>query len=59
MTIAPGTRLGPYEADSRIGAEGIGKCGARATRADRRVAIKLLSVGSLPTRTARPATLSR
>ena len=46
MTIAPGTRLGPYELDSRIGAGGMGEVWrARDTRLDRRVAIKLLSVG--------------
>ncbi len=46
MTIAPGTRLGPYELDSRIGAGGMGEVWrARDTRLDRRVAIKLLSIG--------------
>ncbi len=46
MTIAPGTRLGPYELGSRIGAGGMGEVWrARDTRLDRRVAIKLLSVG--------------
>jgi Tol biopolymer transport system component/serine/threonine protein kinase len=46
MAIAPGTRLGPYELDSRIGAGGMGEVWrARDTRLDRRVAIKLLSSG--------------
>ena len=46
MTLAPGTRLGPYELDSPIGAGGMGEVWrARDTRLDRRVAIKLLSSG--------------
>jgi eukaryotic-like serine/threonine-protein kinase len=46
MTIAPGTRLGPYELDSRIGAGGMGEVWrARDTRLDRSVAIKMLPVG--------------
>jgi serine/threonine protein kinase len=41
MTIAPGTRLGPYEIVSRIGAGGMGEVWkARDTRLDRIVAIK-------------------
>jgi Tol biopolymer transport system component len=46
MAISSGTRLGPYELDSRIGAGGMGEVWrARDTRLDRRVAIKLLSIG--------------
>jgi serine/threonine protein kinase len=44
MPIANGTRLGPYEIQSRIGAGGIGEVHkARDTRLDRTVAIKVLS----------------
>ena len=44
MTITPGTRLGPYEIVSRIGAGGMGEVWrARDTRLDRSVAIKVLS----------------
>src|ERR1041385_3961706 len=43
MSVAPGTRLGPYEIVSRIGAGGMGEVGrARDTRLDRSVAVKLL-----------------
>src|SRR5712691_849458 len=43
MSIAPGTRLGPYEIVSRIGAGGMGEVWkARDTRLDRSVAIKIL-----------------
>jgi len=43
MTIAPGSRLGPYEIVSRIGAGGMGEVfRARDTRLDRSVAIKVL-----------------
>jgi serine/threonine protein kinase len=42
-TIAPGTRLGPYEIVSRIGAGGMGEVWkAIDTRLDRNVAIKVL-----------------
>src|SRR5581483_8917413 len=42
--MQPGTRLGPYEAVSRIGAGGMGEVWkARDTRLDRTVAIKILS----------------
>src|SRR5688500_15471705 len=43
MTVATGTRLGPYEIVSRIGAGGMGEVWtARDTRLDRRVAVKVL-----------------
>jgi Tol biopolymer transport system component len=44
MPIATGTRLGPYEIESMIGAGGMGEVHrARDTRLDRTVAIKVLS----------------
>jgi eukaryotic-like serine/threonine-protein kinase len=43
MSLAPGTRLGPYEILSAIGAGGMGEvCRARDTRLNREVAIKVL-----------------
>lgn len=43
MTIAPGTRLGPFEVDALIGTGGMGAVyKARDTRLDRFVAIKVL-----------------
>ena len=43
MTIATGTRLGPYEIGSRIGVGGMGEVyRARDTRLDRSVAVKVL-----------------
>jgi len=43
LSLAAGTRLGPYEITSLIGAGGMGEVyGARDTRLDRSVAIKLL-----------------
>jgi serine/threonine protein kinase len=43
MTVAPGSRLGPYEIVSRIGAGGMGEVfKARDTRLERSVAIKIL-----------------
>src|SRR5215510_10085888 len=44
MPLAPGTRLGPYEIESAIGAGGMGEVyRARDTRLDREVAIKVLA----------------
>jgi serine/threonine protein kinase len=44
MPLAPGTRLGPYQIESSIGAGGMGEVyKARDTRLDRIVAIKVLS----------------
>ena len=43
MTLAPGTRLGPYEIQSSLGAGGMGEVyRARDTRLDRVVAVKIL-----------------
>lgn len=43
MNVATGTRLGPYEVVSRIGAGGMGEVWkARDTRLDRSVAVKVL-----------------
>src|SRR5262249_48986154 len=43
MTLAVGTKLGPYEIGSRLGAGGMGEVyHARDTRLDRSVAIKVL-----------------
>jgi eukaryotic-like serine/threonine-protein kinase len=43
MALSPGTRLGPYEIQSVIGAGGMGEVyRARDTRLDRIVAIKVL-----------------
>jgi len=44
MALAPGTRLGPFEIQSPLGAGGMGEVWkARDTRLDRIVAIKVLS----------------
>jgi serine/threonine-protein kinase len=44
MTLAPGTRLGPYQIESSLGAGGMGRVyRARDTRLERQVAIKLLT----------------
>ena|ERR1700693_378557 len=44
MPLAPGTKLGPYEIQSALGAGGMGEVyRARDTRLDRSVAIKILS----------------
>ena len=56
MNLVAGTRLGPYEIQSPVGAGGMGKVyRARDTRLDRTVAIKVLSprVSSDPDRRAR------
>src|SRR5436309_7160954 len=46
MTLARGTRLGPYEILASIGAGGMGEVyRARDTRLDRDVAIKVLPAG--------------
>ena len=43
MPLTAGTRLGPYEIESHLGAGGMGEvCKARDTRLDRTVAIKVL-----------------
>jgi serine/threonine protein kinase len=43
MSLSPGTRLGPYEVTGLLGSGGMGELyGARDTRLDRAVAIKLL-----------------
>jgi Tol biopolymer transport system component len=56
VTLSPGTRLGPYEVQSAIGAGGMGEVyKARDTRLDRSVAIKVLprELGGDPDRRAR------
>src|SRR5512137_1613527 len=56
MTLSPGSRLGPYEIESAIGAGGMGEVyKARDTRLDRSVAIKILppEIGTDPDRRAR------
>ena len=43
MTLAPGTRVGPYEITAQIGVGGMGEVyRARETKLDRDVAIKVL-----------------
>ena len=47
MSLAPGTRLGPYELQALVGSGGMGQVSrARDTRLDRTIAIKVLA--SLP-----------
>jgi eukaryotic-like serine/threonine-protein kinase len=56
MAMAPGTRLGPYEIISPIGAGGMGEVyRGRDTKLDREIAIKVLpaSVAQNPERLAR------
>jgi serine/threonine protein kinase len=56
MTLAPGTRLGPYEITAPLGAGGMGEVyGARDTRLERTVAVKILpaSLSSDPVRKQR------
>jgi len=54
MTIAAGSRLGPYEIVARIGAGGMGEVWkARDTRLGRLVALKLLAKGFMPDSEAR------
>jgi eukaryotic-like serine/threonine-protein kinase len=44
MSVTPGSRLGPYEIVTRIGAGGMGEVWkGRDTRLERSVAIKVLS----------------
>src|SRR6266542_1290365 len=53
-SLSPGTRLGPYEVVSLIGAGGMGEVyRARDTRLDRTVALKVLSAHVAATSTAR------
>src|ERR1700733_943858 len=46
MPLTPGTKLGPYQIESLLGAGGMGEVyRARDTRLDRAVAIKILTQG--------------
>ena len=46
MSISPGTRLGPFEIHSALGAGGMGEVyRARDTRLNRDVALKILPAG--------------
>ncbi len=54
MTLAPGSRLGPYEVTGPLGAGGMGEVyRARDTRLGRMVAVKLLSLDLLASPVAR------
>jgi len=54
MSVSPGTRLGPYEILSAIGAGGMGEVyRARDTRLERDVALKVLPAEALADETAR------
>ena len=54
MPLTAGSRLGPYEVESAIGAGGMGEVyKARDTRLDRSVAIKVLPATTLTDETAR------
>jgi serine/threonine protein kinase len=52
MSLAPGTRLGPYEILAPLGAGGMGEVfRAKDTKLDRQVAIKILpSLAPVPIR---------
>ena len=50
MALTSGTRLGPYEVQSPLGAGGMGEVyRARVTRLDREVALKVLPAHLPPT----------
>jgi len=60
MSLAPGTRLGPYEIQSALGAGGMGEVyRARDTRLERTVAIKVLRRPSRRTRSSASCTTCR
>ena len=55
LALTPGTRLGPYEIQSSLGAGGMGEVyRARGTRLDRSVAVKVLpaDLAAVPDRRA-------